>query len=68
VPVALAARLVSIIGIKKVSIVFVESFARVNDLSLSGKLLYYVADLFIVQWPGLSVKYTGARYLGARIV
>jgi beta-1,4-N-acetylglucosaminyltransferase len=63
-----AARIVSILGVKKVSIVFVESFARVNDLSLSGKLLYYIADMFIVQWPGLAVKYPGTRYLDARIV
>jgi beta-1,4-N-acetylglucosaminyltransferase len=34
-------------------IVFVESVCRVNDLSATGKLLYYVADQVQVQWPEL---------------
>jgi beta-1,4-N-acetylglucosaminyltransferase len=43
-------------------IVFVESFARVKTLSLSGKLLYPVADLFIVQWKQLAAKYPRAKF------
>lgn len=35
------------------SIVFVESFCRVQHLSLTGRLLYPIADKFIVQWPQL---------------
>ncbi|KAL3896297.1 MAG: hypothetical protein SGCHY_004166 [Lobulomycetales sp.] len=50
---AFSGYLLTILGIKKVSIVFIESFARVQDISLSGKLLYPIADMFIVQWPGL---------------
>lgn len=35
-------------------IVFVESFCRVKSLSLSGKILLWITDLFVVQWPGLA--------------
>ncbi|KAI9375394.1 glycosyltransferase family 1 protein [Aspergillus egyptiacus] len=34
--------------------IFVESWARVRTLSLSGKILLPLADRFLVQWPGLS--------------
>ena len=46
------------------AIIFVESFCRVERLSMTGMLLYYVADRFIVQWPQLESKYPRARYLG----
>lgn len=32
-------------------IIYVESFARVNSLSLSGKILKNIVDEFVVQWP-----------------
>ncbi|XP_062555612.1 UDP-N-acetylglucosamine transferase subunit ALG14 homolog [Armigeres subalbatus] len=35
-------------------IVFVESFCRVKSLSLSGQILLWITDLFVVQWPGLA--------------
>ncbi|KAJ1305867.1 hypothetical protein OPQ81_010590 [Rhizoctonia solani] len=34
-------------------IIYVESFARVSSLSLSGKLVRPLADRFLVQWPNL---------------
>jgi beta-1,4-N-acetylglucosaminyltransferase len=37
-------------------IVFVESFCRVKTLSLSGKILYWFTDLFVVQWPDLKAQ------------
>jgi beta-1,4-N-acetylglucosaminyltransferase len=49
---------------KDVKIVYVESIARVESLSLSGKLLYRTADYFLVQWPQLKAKYPAAQYLG----
>ena len=52
------------LGWRRPRIVFVESFCRVRTLSLSGKLLYRVADEFIVQWPGLARAHPRARYLG----
>lgn len=36
--------------------VFVESWARVKTLSLSGKILLPFADRFLVQWPALGGK------------
>ncbi|KAJ1806156.1 UDP-N-acetylglucosamine transferase subunit [Coemansia sp. RSA 2599] len=50
-------------GLKCIPIVYVESFARVRSLSLSGKLLYYMADRFVVQWPGLLQKYPSAEFI-----
>ena len=44
--------------------VYVESFARVRDLSLTGKLVYLWVHEFVVQWPQLLASYPGARYLG----
>ncbi|KAM5149035.1 UDP-N-acetylglucosamine transferase subunit ALG14 [Mantella aurantiaca] len=67
IPVCFSALLLGILGIKKVIIVYVESLCRVESLSLSGKLLYYFADYFIVQWPLLKDKYPKSMYLG-RIV
>ena len=45
-------------------VVFVESFARVNTLSLTGKLAYPVADEFVVHWEELARKFRKARYEG----
>lgn len=37
----------------KCKTIYAESFARVKTLSLSGKLLVWVVDRFLVQWEGL---------------
>ena len=57
-PVSLAAKLMG----KK--IIYVESFARVHSASLTGKLIYPFADLFIVQWEEMLKKYPRAVYGG----
>lgn len=41
------------LGMKTPRIIYVESFARVTRLSLSGKILKHCVDRFIVQWPEL---------------
>ncbi|CCE61470.1 hypothetical protein TPHA_0A03940 [Tetrapisispora phaffii CBS 4417] len=38
------------------NIVYVESLARIDTLSLSGKILYWLADEFLVQWKELKEK------------
>ena len=43
----------NILGLSSTRIVFVESFCRTEGLSLTGKLLLYISDQFIVQWPQL---------------
>ncbi|NWS65940.1 ALG14 transferase, partial [Crotophaga sulcirostris] len=67
VPVCISALLLGLLGIKRAIIVYVESICRVETLSLSGKILYYFSDYFIVQWPNLKEKYPKSVYLG-RIV
>ncbi|KGG52535.1 hypothetical protein DI09_15p20 [Mitosporidium daphniae] len=48
-------------------VIYVESFARVCNLSISGRILYWFATKFIVQWPQLQSKYSQAEYLGVLI-
>lgn len=38
-------------------VVYIESFARVQKPSLTGRLLYNFADLFVVQWEDMLVRY-----------
>ncbi|QLL32189.1 hypothetical protein HG536_0C03570 [Torulaspora globosa] len=46
------------------NIVYVESLARITSLSLTGRILYWIADLFIVQWEELCLTHPRARYYG----
>lgn len=56
---------VCIIGkLMKSKVIYVESYARVKDLSLTGKIIYPFADLFIVQWKQLINRYPKAVYGG----
>lgn len=45
-------------------VVYLETFARVNNRSLTGRLVYPLADLFLVQWESLLELYPKARYVG----
>ncbi len=45
-------------------VVFIESFARIKDRSLTGRLVYPFADLFIVQWESMLKCYPKAIYGG----
>lgn len=45
-------------------IIYIESFARVHDRSLTGRLVYPIADLFLVQWESMLELYPKARYAG----
>jgi UDP-N-acetylglucosamine:LPS N-acetylglucosamine transferase len=45
-------------------VIYIESFARVDAPSLTGKLMYRVADLFIVQWEEMMSFYPNAVYGG----
>ncbi|THH20396.1 hypothetical protein EW146_g944 [Bondarzewia mesenterica] len=49
----IAAYLNRFLGLPSPRLIYVESFARVRSLSLSGKLLRSVVDCFVVQWPDL---------------
>ena len=45
-------------------VIYIESFARVDEPSLTGRLMYKVADLFIVQWEEMKEFYPNAVYGG----
>lgn len=48
-------------------IIFIESMAKIKDLSGTGNNVYKIADKFYVQWEGLAEKYEKAEYLGRLI-
>ena len=48
-------------------IVWIDSITNVYRLSLSGRLVRRIADLFLVQWPELAEKYSNVEYAGAVI-
>ena len=46
-------RVCSLWTLPKPEIIYIESFARVSSLSVSGCIIKFFADRFIVQWPEL---------------
>lgn len=54
VPLCVVAFLLKALCFSQTVIVFIESFCRVKTFSLTGKILYYIADYVIVQWAYLS--------------
>lgn len=62
---ALATYPICLIGkMMRKKIIYIESFARVDTPSLTGKLMYKVADLFIVQWEEMLQFFPKAVYGG----
>lgn len=45
-------------------VIYIESLAKVNTLSTTGKMVYPFANKFYVQWESLEKKYKKAEYLG----
>ena len=56
VPFSLVSKL---IGTK---VIFVESLSRVNRPSLTGRIMYKIADEFYIQWPNLKKIFPSALY------
>ena len=48
----------------KKKIIFIESFAKVNSPTLTGKLVYKFADQFYVQWEQMKEYYPNAIFRG----
>lgn len=44
--------------------VFIESWSRVTEKSMTGRICYHLSDLFFIQWPELAKKYPKAVYAG----
>ena len=51
----------------KMRTIYVESWARVKKLSLSGRLLCWVADRVLVQWPQLDGVQGKGEFLGVLV-
>ncbi|KOS13678.1 hypothetical protein Malapachy_2008 [Malassezia pachydermatis] len=51
VPLVVAVWCARICGCPAPRMIYVESIARVSTLSLTGRLLRHVVDVFVVQWP-----------------
>lgn len=49
-------------------IIYIESLARIDTKSLSGILLYPIADLFFVQWRELLGEYGDKARYGGTVV
>lgn len=46
-------------------VIYIETFANKLSKTQTGKLIYYIADLFIVQWEEMLKLYPKAKCLGA---
>jgi len=49
-------------------IIYIESLSRVVNPSLTGKVLYPIADLFLVQWKFLIERYGSKAEYGGRVI
>ena len=45
-------------------IIYIETFANMKEKGLAGKLIYPVANLFLVQWESMLEVYPKAKYIG----
>lgn len=48
-------------------VVWIDSITNTERISLSGRMVRYIADLFLVQWPELAEQYSKVEYVGAVI-
>ena len=48
----------------KKKIIYIESFAKINSPTLTGKIIYKIADQFYVQWEEMLKVYPKAIYMG----
>ncbi len=45
-------------------VIWIDSITNVEKLSLSGRMVRYIADMFFVQWPELTRKYKNVQFAG----
>lgn len=59
-------KFITIKDYKHIKIVYVESLARCNKLSMTGLIIYYIKfyDEFLVQWPEMLESYPYAKSYG----
>jgi UDP-N-acetylglucosamine:LPS N-acetylglucosamine transferase len=46
-------------------VVWIDSITNVERISLSGRMVRGIADLFLVQWPELARRYKRVEFVGA---
>jgi len=51
----------------RAKVVWVDSIANVERISLSGRIVRRFADLFLVQWPEVAERSEGVEYCGELI-
>lgn len=64
IPVCIIGFLLKLAFVTDTRIVFIESFCRTKTFSLTGKILIYLADNFLVQWLTLKRRLKRAEYIG----
>ncbi|MCI8466602.1 MAG: polysaccharide biosynthesis protein [Bacilli bacterium] len=45
-------------------VIYIESFANIETKTASGRIIYYFADLFVVQWKSMQKLYPKAKFGG----
>jgi UDP-N-acetylglucosamine:LPS N-acetylglucosamine transferase len=45
-------------------VIFIESFAKINSPTITGRIIYKFADRFYIQWEELREYYPKAKYKG----
>jgi UDP-N-acetylglucosamine:LPS N-acetylglucosamine transferase len=48
----------------RIKTIYIESLTRIDELSLSARLVYGVADHMFVRWPELAARYKKTEYKG----
>ena len=45
-------------------VIYIETFANITTKTITGKLIYPIADLFVVQWKSMLELYPKAKFGG----
>ncbi len=53
-----------ILFLGRIKSVFIDSFTRMNSMSFSAWLNYFMADHILTQWPKMAKKYKRLKYKG----
>ena len=48
-------------------VIWIDSITNVEQISLSGRMVRHIADLFLVQWPELAGQNSNTEYVGTVI-
>lgn len=45
-------------------VIYIETIANINSKTITGRIIYHIADLFLVQWESMLKLYPKAIYKG----